>query len=51
MWYLLLVFVVAFLGGIIGIIEEIRPLIGPCLVFGIVVTVITLIVANIKHRK
>lgn len=51
MWFFILVLIVAFLAGIVGIIEEIGPLVGPSLVIAAIITAITLFIAHKNKRK
>ena len=51
MGFFILVLLGAIVGGVVGFIEEIGPLIGPCLVFSLVITGITLLITHIKGKK
>lgn len=51
MGFFILVLLGAVIGGVVGFIEKIGPLIGPCLVFSLIITGITLLTTHIKGKK
>ena len=51
MGFFILVLVVGFIAAIVGVYQEISPIIGPSVVIGCIITAITLIVAIINNKR
>lgn len=51
MGFFFLVLVVAFLAGVVGIIEEIRPILGPSIAIGLAIAGVALLGGIISGRK